>query len=117
MNYKKQIKDPRWQKKRLEILNRDNWKCKVCSNSEKTLHVHHVKYLKNKMIWEYANYYLITLCESCHSEWHRIYDNAISESLVFSIVDVHRISTTNIEHGTYIIPRFKHNLDLIRRKD
>jgi hypothetical protein len=60
------LKDPRWQKKRLEILNRDEWCCISCYNAELTLHVHHLKYDSGKMPWEYDNRFLVTLCENCH---------------------------------------------------
>lgn len=47
MDYKEQIKDPRWQKRRLEIFQKDEFTCKLCGNSQKTLHVHHIEYLSN----------------------------------------------------------------------
>ena len=66
MNYSEKLKDPRWQKKRLEILERDEWKCKKCFDSESTLVVHHLKYEQGKEPWECDEKYLITLCQSCH---------------------------------------------------
>lgn len=62
----KKYKDPRWQKKRLEILQRDEFECQRCGDSESTLHIHHFYYEKDKNPWEYHNEALITLCESCH---------------------------------------------------
>ena len=59
-------KDPRWQKLRLEILERDEWTCKNCNNKKGTLHVHHKYYEKNKKPWEYNNKSLVTLCNDCH---------------------------------------------------
>lgn len=64
--YSKKLKDPRWQKKRLEILERDEWNCQICYDSESTLVVHHRKYLPNTEPWDYPNDLLITLCEDCH---------------------------------------------------
>lgn len=64
--YSEKLKDPRWQKKRLEILERDNWECKSCSDTENTLHVHHKFYENKKEPWEYDNECLITLCADCH---------------------------------------------------
>ena len=64
--YLEKLKDPRWQKKRLEILERDNWTCKACGETEKTLHVHHIFYFPKKEPWEIENGFLITLCENCH---------------------------------------------------
>jgi len=75
MDYKEQIKHPKWQKKRTIILNRDNFQCQCCFDKENTLHVHHKEYIKGRMIWDYDNDYLITLCEECHDTIHRFVDN------------------------------------------
>lgn len=66
--YIEKLKDPRWQKKRLEVLNRDEWCCQHCYDNESTLCVHHKKYLPGKEPWDYPLEYFITLCESCHEE-------------------------------------------------
>jgi len=66
MTYQEQLKSPKWQKKRLEILTRDNFTCLSCKSTEKQLHVHHGYYEKNKMLWEYENESLYTLCFTCH---------------------------------------------------
>lgn len=62
--YSEKLKDPRWQKKRLEILNRDEFTCCFCFNKESTLNVHHIKY--NNEPWETDERYLISLCSNCH---------------------------------------------------
>lgn len=66
MSYSDLLKDPRWQKKRLEILNRDKFTCQHCSSTEKTLHAHHLFYITGMRPWDYADHVLITLCEECH---------------------------------------------------
>ena len=66
MTYKEKLKDPRWQKKRLEVFKHDNWTCQLCFTKTKTLHVHHKKYKKNLDPWDYNVRELITLCEDCH---------------------------------------------------
>ena len=66
MNYKKQLLDPRWQRRRLEILQRDEFTCQKCLSKDKTLHVHHTDYIKGRMAWEYENNELITMCKDCH---------------------------------------------------
>lgn len=68
MTYAEQLKSPKWQKKRLEILERDNFTCLACGDTEKQLHVHHGIYIKNKMAWEYDGNTLHTLCCVCHDE-------------------------------------------------
>ncbi len=64
--YSKLLLDPRWQKKRIEILQRDDFTCQLCGDSESTLHVHHCFYRKNNLPWDYPNSSLITLCYDCH---------------------------------------------------
>ena len=80
MTYAQQLKDPRWQKKRLEILERDGWACRECGAEDKTLHVHHTYYERGKMAWEHNELYLLTLCEGCHERTQRILD-AVYQSL------------------------------------
>lgn len=66
--YSELLKDPRWQKKRLQIMERDGFACKLCGNKEKTLHVHHLAYTKKP--WDADDKELVTLCESCHTLIH-----------------------------------------------
>ncbi len=73
MTYSEKLLDPRWQKKRLEILQRDNFTCQItgCFETTKTLHVHHLDYLDSETSegpWDYPDNYLITVCEDCHNE-------------------------------------------------
>ena len=65
-SYSEKLKDPRWQKKRLEILNRDHFTCTNCEETTKTLHVHHILYHSGKDPWDYPESDLETLCVDCH---------------------------------------------------
>lgn len=67
-----QYKHPLWQKKRLEIMKRDDFKCTICEDKEKELNVHHAYYDKNLKIWEYDNEYYSTLCKGCHEDIHLV---------------------------------------------
>lgn len=67
MTYAEKLKHPKWQKKRLKILERDDWTCQKCDDDTSTLHVHHLEYTKNTDPWNYNDKTLITLCEYCHS--------------------------------------------------
>lgn len=88
------LKDPRWQKRKTEILTRDNFTCQLCGSTEKTLHVHHKYYLENHKPWEYGDNALITLCEECHS-WVHICGDEVYKAPV-KIGD-----TIHYEHGDY----------------
>lgn len=67
MSYSEKLRDPRWQKMRLEVMQRDKFTCRVCNNSEKTLNVHHRFYRKGASPWDYEPSALVTLCEDCHA--------------------------------------------------
>ncbi len=64
--YTEKLADPRWQKKRLEILERDEWSCRWCGDSKSELHVHHLVYRKGLQPWDVKNGDLLTLCRTCH---------------------------------------------------
>lgn len=66
--YSEQLRDPRWQRKKNRILDRDNYTCQFCGSDQKTLHVHHTFYLKNAAPWDYKDEGLITLCDQCHAD-------------------------------------------------
>jgi 5-methylcytosine-specific restriction endonuclease McrA len=60
-------KHPLWQKKRLEIMQRDEFVCTSCGSGDNTLNVHHLTpYKKGAKPWEYENDELVTICEECH---------------------------------------------------
>ena len=61
------LKDRRWQRKRLEIFQRDDWTCQYCSRTAIPLNVHYIKYVGENP-WRTLNKYLVTLCENCHKD-------------------------------------------------
>lgn len=69
--YLAKLRDPRWQKKRLEVFNRDGWACKYCGDTQSSLQVHHKAYQKGKEPWDYPMDWLITACETCHEKQPR----------------------------------------------
>lgn len=68
MTYPEKLRDPRWQKKRLEIFQRDNWRCTKCGATERSLQIHHLFYLSDMEPWEYDQTSLVTLCDNCHAK-------------------------------------------------
>lgn len=65
-SYFEKLKDPRWQKRRLEILDRDKFTCCACHATELELHVHHAAYERGCDPWDAPDDALITLCQPCH---------------------------------------------------
>jgi|ERR1700756_1488308 len=72
MTYSEKLQSPQWQKKRLEIFQRDNFSCVRCKANYKQLQVHHKKYIKGNDPWNYENHFLETLCITCHKNEHEI---------------------------------------------
>jgi hypothetical protein len=72
--YYEKLKDPRWQKKRLEVMQANDFCCEGCGDGESTLNVHHKEYFKNKEPWEYETKQLACLCENCHEFQHENID-------------------------------------------
>lgn len=73
-SYSQKLKDPRWQKKRLEIMGRDGFRCRICGDDSNTLHVHHKHYFSKREPWDYEEQDLVTVCEICHDEAHSMGD-------------------------------------------
>lgn len=64
MTYSEKLKDPRWQRKRLEIFARDNWTCLASGRTDLPLCVHHMRYHGEP--WDSPNEELETLCIDVH---------------------------------------------------
>lgn len=93
-NYADKLKNPKWQRKRLEIFQRDSFKCQLCDDDATTLAVHHKRYISGKDPWDYDNNLLITLCEKCHQKIHpgksvskSVYSPVITEKTQILISD------------------------------
>lgn len=71
-SYSDLLKSPKWQKKRLQILKRDKWKCKLCGDEETMLQIHHKEYINGQDPWNYDNSLLVTLCSDCHLEVEKL---------------------------------------------
>ena len=74
MSYADLLRDPRWQRKRLEVMQRAEFACERCADTTTTLNVHHVRYVRGRMPWEYPDEELVCLCEPCHQREHGIED-------------------------------------------
>jgi len=84
MTYGEKLKSPKWQKKRLEILERDKFTCTNCRSKEKQLHVHHKVYIFNNEPWDYENEFYTTLCNDCH-ETEEQYKFFVNQNIRYNI--------------------------------
>lgn len=82
--YSELLRDPRWQKKRLEVLEDANWTCTRCYDDETELHVHHLRYRWNVKPWDYDLDELRCLCKTCHARetaaWSLLKDKLMLEA-------------------------------------
>lgn len=106
--YSTKLLDPRWQQKRLHILERDSWTCQRCANKTSTLVVHHNLYLPLVEPWDCPNRFLITLCEPCHKQDaidRAQYEQRLVKLLreLFSTYDL-RIITKALKHRDFQLP-------------
>ncbi|RZS97151.1 hypothetical protein BC751_2748 [Cecembia calidifontis] len=82
--YRQRLWDPQWLALRKKILKRDGFACRCCGKEE-GLHVHHRQYHRDKKTgewkkpWDYEEIYLITVCDKCHKEGHRLYPVPIKD--------------------------------------
>ena len=86
IDYSEQYKSPKWQKRRLEILSKDNFTCQVCGDKESQLHIHHLHYEKGKDRHEYDDKTLITLCDNCHKNEHE-WQNMTVKEFFYELMD------------------------------
>lgn len=68
LTYREKLQDPRWQRKRLEVMQRSGFSCAECFSKDKTLNVHHGYYEKGLDPWDYPDDTLHCLCSDCHSQ-------------------------------------------------
>lgn len=79
LDYLDKLRDPRWQKLKNGVLERDKYTCQKCGDRRSNLQVHHLYYLGEP--WDVPAYALLTLCDACHQKepaWRdvkqRLYD-------------------------------------------
>lgn len=68
MNYQEQLKDARWKRKRLKVLQYADHSCQICGAQNVSLQVHHSYYINGAMAWEYPDGSLVALCDDCHGK-------------------------------------------------
>jgi len=115
MTYAEKLRDPRWQKKRLEIMSRDRFTCRSCGDASKTLNVHHCYYTKGSMPWEYPDSALVTYCHRCHQ--------IIEQRIAYMNREIHgggsrqhkflRLLNADLCEGPYAPPCFNYLIDRV----
>lgn len=79
--YQALYRDPRWQRKKNLILQRDVYRCRDCTNGTVELQVHHCRYPgRGRPPWEIDDEFLLTVCDPCHKKRQEL-ENQMKESL------------------------------------
>lgn len=73
ITYSEKLRDPRWQKMRLRVMERDCFACRDCDSATKTLNVHHCFYERGEP-WNTDPDFLLTLCDDCHDNRQKMED-------------------------------------------
>jgi hypothetical protein len=84
MAYSDLLKDRRWQRKRLEVLDAAGWVCEECGSDKNSdqLHAHHLRYVYGRDPWDYPSDELKSLCKPCHDDatkWCKKLDELVRE--------------------------------------
>ena len=69
-SYSKDLSSSKWQRKRLQIFDRDLWTCRLCTDERSTLAVHHMQYVGKP--WQAPDDKLKTVCHHCHDAIHAL---------------------------------------------
>lgn len=118
-NYSEKLLDPRWQKKRLKIMERDNFSCRTCLDDKLTLHIHHLSYKENP--WDVKDDQLITLCVDCHSLEEHLKSYNTTKDCLFGKVNKRVSSYGKVSFAVQIIynefPQRKEFIVFLKNKD
>ena len=87
MTYSEKLRDPRWQKLRLEVFHKSDFACELCGDTESTLHAHHKAYLKGRDPWDYKIGQIACLCESCHENIHAADPDWLTQAISYAPLD------------------------------
>lgn len=111
LTYAEQLLHPNWQRMRLRVLEAAKFACVGCEATTKTLHVHHKKYVKGRMAWEYELEDFEALCKDCHGAVHEVkemLDGVIAEfpssmwPTLFSLLVGYGEEYVNSEHWLHV---------------
>lgn len=92
-SYSDTLRDPRWQRRRLEEMQRASFACECCQASHRELHIHHLMYRGEP--WEVPAGWLEVLCNRCHhwrEAWNRL--NGRSFASTRTLMDDERTART-----------------------
>lgn len=103
MKYSDKLKSPKWQRKRLEVLQRDDFKCRLCGNTEIELQIHHLKYSGEPHEAPLEN--LITYCKVCHQVVEQHKGENVTNCVLNNVNGEYDIYVYKIEPHVYMFSK------------
>ena len=70
-HYEHLLKDERWKLFRLRVMSERGCSCEYCGSTE-TIQIHHTKYVKGRLPWEYDIKDMRVVCRTCHQKIHHL---------------------------------------------
>jgi len=111
ITYKDRLLDPRWQRKRLEIMERDNFQCQSCGDAKNTLQIHHKSY--GRYPWSVKNDQLITLCCECHEFLENYKKNGANVESIRKRLSLDKKTHVYVTRGKSKFPSYENEVVLI----
>jgi hypothetical protein len=99
--YFDRLKDPRWQRKRLEVMSGFGWRCQKCGATELSgvqFHVHHRYYVSKRDPWNYPNGCYRLLCDPCHENDHNSPDEAKGWEILVDVMGASDEASSEFAH-------------------
>lgn len=125
--YSEKLRDPRWQKKRLEVLENAKFECSECGTTEKELHVHHRFYEKGKDPWDYHHINLQCLCVECHKTRTELleqfyqeigyWDNVQLTTFLSNVMPILQVGPWSVERFCFFFQSLNEDLKVIHSKE
>ena len=89
MTYAEKLRDPRWQRRRLQVLDKADWMCEECGDASSEMHVHHKIYRKGRLPWGYEIWEYRALCLICHRDETQVRQE-LAELMIY--MDIHELN-------------------------
>jgi len=68
LSYREQMNHQLWIQKKSEILERDNFQCRICGTNLHRLEVHHLCYFPDLLALEYDDELIVSVCVKHHEQ-------------------------------------------------
>lgn len=90
-SYSEKLRDPRWQRRRLEVFERADFTCEHCGDKTESLNAHHRVYRRATDPWDYHSHEIVCLCATCHDQEHAARDKLATALAILNEEEIHTV--------------------------